>query len=324
MKATRIAIVVAVFLVVIGTITTIGGLFALGFDMAKLSNLSPITHTHVLDGEVKNITVNGVESSIKLIPTDDEKVKVISKESDKIYHIVNIEEETLSIHRIDERKWYELIGIIVDPDMELEIYLPKRDYANLYIYSTSGNVFVPDDFKFDEVDIKNVSGNIEFLSNVKDSFTASTVSGRIETANVAAKKLSLESVSGKVGATNIDSENAIEIINTSGPILLENINAKKIEVETLSGRVSLEDVVAFEEINIESLSGIIKFDKVDASSIILYSTSGNIIGNFLTEKTFDVETVSGKVTLPEIQKGNKCTIKTISGNITIGISQPEQ
>lgn len=319
MKATKIAIVVSIFLVVIGTITAIAGLFALGFDMTRLSNLAPVTHTYVLDGEIKNISVEAVETSVKILPSEDEKAKVVSRESDKIYHRVNLTEETLSINRIDERKWYEFIGIIVDNDMELEIYLPKRDYENLYINSVSGNIFIPKDFTFEEAEIKTVSGDTEFVAKVKKEFNVETVSGMVNVGNVASNELYISSISGRIDLKSIESEHSIGVKTVSGYISMEDISAKKITAESMSGRIAFDNVVAFDEIYAESISGSINLNKSDASTLKLKSTSGNIIGNLLSEKIFVADTVSGNITLPEVQKGGRCEVKTISGNIQISI-----
>ena len=205
MKKIKIAIIISISLVVIGTIITVGALMSVGFDLANFNNLKPITHTHVLEGDVSNISAYLNESDIRIIPSKDDDLKVVSRETDKIYHEVNIEANTLSIHRIDERKWHELL-FNYDNKMDLEIHVPKNTFDRLYIEQVSGSIDIPKEFYFEEAEIRTVNGDVNFFGTAKKSLTIENLGGFVNIQNFLPEQSNITAVHGELNLKNIDSD----------------------------------------------------------------------------------------------------------------------
>lgn len=101
----------------------------MGFDFSGMNMISSKSNTYTIDEAFTNISIDGMECYIKLIPLDDNKYKVVCRESDKIYHSVSVENDTLFIKRNDNREWYEHFGIYWS-DMEVAVYLPEKITVN--------------------------------------------------------------------------------------------------------------------------------------------------------------------------------------------------
>lgn len=276
--------------------------------------VSSKSNTYTIDKAFTNISIDGMECNIKLIPSDDNKYKVVCRESDKIYHSVSVENDTLFIKRNDNREWYEHFGIYWS-DMEVSVYLPENNYGELYAKSLSGEIVIPETFSFDSADVQSTSGNVRFLASVNGEMTVNTVSGELYVGKSKPSKLTAESVSGCVTVENIVAQDFVNVKAISGEIKMSEIRCQSITANTTSGGLSLSDVVTREKIQIESVSGNVDLNRCDAASLWLKTTSGNIYGTLLSEKFFVTNTLSGNVSVPHSPSGGKCEVTTTRGNI---------
>ena len=60
------------------------------------------------------------------------------------------------------------------------------------------------------------------------------------------------------------------------------------------------------------------FKDSDANTIDIEATTGNVTGNLLSDKTFDVKSNTGRVNVPETT-GPICKIRTSTGDIVLTI-----
>lgn len=276
------ALTTAAALIGAGIFISLGALFAMKFDFNKMNTLNIVTNTYTIDEAFTDIFVKGAECDILLRPSQDNKCSVICRDGDKISHSVTVKNNTLTIQRTDNRKWYECIGIYWGR-MEIIVYLPQTEYKALDIASVSGSIDIPDNFSFTEAKVSNTSGSVNFSAPVSGNLSVKTVSGSIK---------------------------------------LDNIKCKNVTSKSTSGRIALSDVTASDHMNIETVSGGIRLTKCDAGSLWLKSVSGNITGSLLNQKTFVANTVSGSINVPASAAGGRCEIKTTSGNISFEIEKP--
>lgn len=277
--AKKNAILIAVILIVVGFFISLGGLFAMGFDFNKMNTLDFVTNTYTLDGGFSNISIKGAECDVRFLLSEDDSCRVVCKEGDKISHSIAVKDNILEIERIDNRKWYECVGIYWGR-MEIVVYLPQTEYESIYIKSVSGDIAIPKDFSFAEAEIYNTSGDVKFLAAVKNDLSVKTVSGNIE-------------------LTNIECQNAT--------------------AASTSGEIAFSKVIAQGKMHIKSVSGDVDLLKCDADSLWIKTTSGDVSGTLLTEKKFITDTVSGDIDVPKSTSGGKCEIKTTSGDIEFTI-----
>lgn len=270
---------VAVILIVLGLLIAFGAMAAMNFDFTKLNTVSFVTNTYPVHENFTGISVKGAECDIELRLTTDGTCKVECREGDKIYHTVSVENGILTVSRIDARKWYEHFGVYWGR-MEVILYLPQAQYESLSVLSVSGDIEIPADFSFGYADARSTSGDIDFLAPVTNDLFVKTVSGNIRIADTACRSVDAES--------------------TSGDIVFSNV--------LVSGNI-----------HIKSVSGDVDLRGCDAATLRIKTTSGDVSGTLLTEKTFTVNTVSGRVHIPQTAGGGACEIKTTSGDIKMEI-----
>ena len=71
--------------------------------------------------------------------------------------------------------------------------------------------------------------------------------------------------------------------------------------------------------DLKSGSGDIDFNSCDGINIVISTGSGDVTGSFRTAKTFDANSGSGDVRVPQDGNGGNCKIRCGSGDITIEI-----
>ncbi len=297
-KIKLISIIVSVILILSGAI--IAGAVLLTTNIKELNTVKVKECNYIIENkEFSNISVRGAECDVNIVEAADGVLKVECQEGDDIFHIVEVENDTLNIVRHDNRKWYQHFGIYWG-DMKITIHLPKKEYNNLKIVTLSGDINVTDKFSFKDADIKVTSGDLKFASQVYG-------------------KLNVKSTSGDVKITGVEGKEIVAK-NTSGEIEISDCKLEgKLEINTTSGDVKLKNVIVKEQVNMESSSADIKLSLCDAESIRIKSVSGDVEGSLLNEKIFKVKTTSGHIDIPSSATGGMCEVKTSSGDVKFRI-----
>ena len=113
MKSGRKALLVAAILILAGIVISAAALAAAKFDFGEMNTMSIVSKTYSVDKDFSDISVISAKCSVKLLPSEDGKCKVVCTESEngRFYHTVSVSNDTLKIEQHDERRWYEHIGI---------------------------------------------------------------------------------------------------------------------------------------------------------------------------------------------------------------------
>lgn len=301
MKTSKIvAIVIAIVLIVAGAILSCVALAMNDFDLREFSTMKYETKTYEVGDSFSDIKIIDAEYNIIIAKSNDGECKVVSRDSDKIKHTVEVEDDTLIITRTDERKWYEYIGIFIgEKDLSVKVYLPDDSYEKLNALNVSGSFKVEAGFEFAEAEVQSTSGEIIFMSS--------------------AETLSLKSTSGDVEAKNFKAQ-SLNAISVSGDIEIDNVNAESFSAKTTSGDIDLSSVVIDGDASINTTSGDFEFSRCDAANIKILTVSGDVRGSFLTDKYFTTSTVSGDLRHPKsVSDAGVCDIKTTSGDVKITV-----
>ena len=110
-KTTKIWLVMAASLVVIGLIMFAAVMSIYKWDFAKLSTGKYETNTYEINEEFNNLSINTDTADIIFALSDEGKCRVECYEEEKAKHSVAVQEDTLVINMIDEKSWYDYIGI---------------------------------------------------------------------------------------------------------------------------------------------------------------------------------------------------------------------
>lgn len=277
-KSTKIWLITATSLVALGCIMFSVAMTKIHWDFTKLSTVKYETNTYEVTDDFNSISMLTDTADILFVQSDDKICKVVCYEMSDMKHTTTVQNNTLTINVTDEREWYDHIGITLGSP-KITVYLPKTEYDSLAIKEDTGDIEVPEVFKFKSIDIATSTGDI-IIAGV-------TCEGDI-------------------------------VINVStGKANLTDIKCKSFISDGSTGDISLKNVIATEKFSIERSTGDVKFDGCDATEIWVKTDTGDVTGKLLSEKIFITQTSTGDVHVPKSTNGGKCEITTSTGDIYI-------
>ena len=305
MKTTRnVLLIIASVCIVLGIVIAAGAVAASGFRIKNMNAGKYETKTHYVSEKFDKIDIGTVDADVYIIPGDRDEARVECLSSERVTYSVEVENGVLRIERHDDTQWWEHIGFFISfPSFHVKVYLPEEHYELLTIVTTSGDISIDSGMHVSEVQLKTVSGDIVSNGDITESFKASTTSGELRLSNVVGTDVSFHT--------------------TSGDIDLSDITAKSIETSSVSGDMNFTSVTAVEDFEIKTTSGDVYFRDCDAyQGLSLKTVSGDVKGSFLTDKSFDVHTVSGDIRVPQsVTNAPRCVINTTSGDVSIKIME---
>ena len=278
-KTTKRWLIIATFLLLTGCIIFGGVMTVYKWDFSKLSTNKYETNKYDIADNFKNISINVKTADIVFVASEKAKTEVVCYEQDNANHEVSVDNDTLTIKLVDERKWYEYIGINFRTP-KITVYLPQGEYGNLNIDSSTG-----------DIDIKNLS----------------------------AENINLTVTTGEIEAKSITCNGDFKTTVSTGEVELKDVSCKNLSSNGNTGDITLKDVIAEEKFAIERSTGDVKFERCDANEIFIKTDTGDVKGSLLSDKVFITETDTGNIDVPKTITGGRCEITTDTGDIKITV-----
>lgn len=200
-KTAKIWLVIAASLVFVGLIMFAAVMSEYKWDFSKLSTGKYETNTYEISEEFSNLSMNTDTADIIFALSDDGKCRVECYEEEKAKHSVAVQENTLVIKMIDEKSWYDYIGINFGSP-KITVYLPKAEYTSLFINGSTGDIEIPKNFKFEGVDISLSTGDVNFFASASKLIIIKTSTGNICVENTSAGTLDLSASTGRITVSN--------------------------------------------------------------------------------------------------------------------------
>lgn len=317
-KATKVWLIVAASVVLVGCIIFAGVMAMFGWNFAKLSTIKYERNTYEISEAFDNISMNTGTAEIIFALSDDGKCKVECFEEEKAKHSVTVKEGALVIEVINNKHWYDYIGINFGSP-KITVYLPKTGYTSLVINGTTGDIEIPKDFAFKDVAVSLSTGDVDFFASASSAIKIKGSTADIRVENITAGSLNLSVTTGKVTVSGVTCEGDVTVGVTTGKSYLTDIACKNIISSGSTGDISLNSVIATEKSMIKTGTGHVKFDGCDAAEISVETVTGDVKGSLLTDKVFITETSTGKIDVPKTTTGGICKIKTGTGDIKITV-----
>lgn len=317
-KATKIWLITAASLVLIGCIIFAVVMSMLKWDFRKLSTFKYEKNTYEINEEFNSIFLNTDTADITFLLSSDGKCRVACYEPENAKHSVTVKEDTLIVEEIDNIPWYKKIGINFG-STKITVYLPKAEYTSLLIKESTGDIEIPRDFIFQNVDISLSTGDVEFYASASESVKIKASTGDIEVENISAGSLDLSVSTGEIDAQGVNCEGNISVSVSTGEAELTNVKCKNFISSGDTGDLSLENIIAKEKFSIKRTTGDVKFRGSDAAEIFIKTDTGNVVGSLLTDKVFITDTSADRIDVPKTVTGGICKIKTDTGRIKITI-----
>jgi len=235
MNKTKIWLVVAVLLILIGSVAFGGVMMKLKWDFTALSTTKYETNTTLTETDYKNISIITDTADIEFILSDESKVVCYERVNEK--HVVEVKDGTLFIKLTDERKWYEYIGINFE-STKITVYLPKSEYGNVSVETSTGNITLGD-ILAESLDLAVSTGKVA-VNNVtcKDDVNVEVSTGRTNITNLACKNLTTRGSTGGVNLKNTVATEKFSIERSTGDVKFDGCDAKEITVKTDTGSIT--------------------------------------------------------------------------------------
>lgn len=315
---TKVWLIIAASLVLIGCILFAGVMSKLKWDFTKLSTVKYEMNAYEISEAFDDISINTDTADITFMLSNDEicRVECHAEESEK--HLVTVKDHTLVIEATPRDNWYDYIGISLG-ESRITVYLPKTEYASLSINESTGDIEIPKDFIFNGVDIALSTGNVYFCASASETIKIKTSTGNICVEDISAGALDLSVTTGKVTVSDVSCDGDVTVGVSTGKTYLTDARCKSVISSGNTGYISLDHVIATEKFSIERSTGDVKFDGCDAAEIYVKTDTGDVTGSLLTEKVFITRTDTGNVDVPKTVSGGKCEITTDTGDINISI-----
>jgi DUF4097 and DUF4098 domain-containing protein YvlB len=318
-KSAKIWLIIASLLVIIGAVMFAVSLIAYNGDFTKFATAKYQTNMHEISEEFADISIDTDTANIVFLPSDDGKCKVECHERENENHSVKVENGTLKITYVDQREWYEYIGINFG-STRVTIYLPSTEYSSLRIKEDTGNITLTSDFGFDVIDIKTSTGDVHCDRATAESVKIRTSTGNIELIGIECSSLDLGASTGNINVSDAKCSGDIKIEVSTGNTKLQSVSCKSLTSSGDTGDILLKKVIASEKFSIETDTGDIDFNASDAAEIFVETDTGDVCGTLLSSKVFITETDTGDVDVPKSTVGGRCEITTSTGDIEISIN----
>lgn len=321
-KATKVWLITAAALVLIGCVLFAGVAALLKWDFTKLATVQYETNTHEISEAFDCISINSDTADIEFVLSESGNCEVVCFDEENLRHSVSVEDGTLTIELIDARSGFDYvrhIGINVGSS-RITVYLPKTEYASLLIRESTGYIEMPEDFSFKDVDISLSTGDVDFGASASGLLKIRTSTGQIHAQNLSAGELDLTASTGNVTVSGVSCEGDVRVHVTTGKVNLTDLACKNVITSGNTGDIFMKNVLASETFSIERSTGDVAFDACDAAEIFVTTDTGDVSGTLLSDKVFLTRTDTGDVDVPKTISGGRCEITTDTGDIRLRLA----
>lgn len=335
--AKKIAIISALIFIVAGMTLFITGCALLNFNFEEISTVKYTTNTHKITEDFSSIDIDIAVADVAFIVSDNGESRVECYESEKRYHTVAVEGNTLTVREHKDFNIFHFINLDFKKP-RVTLYLSRTKFDALKISSDTSLIVVPTEFSFKKCNISNHTGDVKYTAPTSGELNIKTTTGRIMVSDIAPESISLAASTGNVTLTSAKASGNVCIATSTGKIYLRDIECQDLSVTSSTGnkdiagikcknlssasstgRSVFEDVIAGGVIKAEAGTGDVKFERCDAAELFIKTDTGDVEGTLLSDKIFLTQTDTGRISVPKSTTGGRCEIETDTGDITMSI-----
>ncbi|MBO7293601.1 MAG: DUF4097 family beta strand repeat protein [Clostridia bacterium] len=293
-KVTKNLLITALVLILVGGAAFTVLLARCDWDLTNLSGGEVETHEYAITEGFDTVKIFADTADILFLPSEDGICRVVTRDHRDITYTPTVEDGTLRVGHSDERAWYDHITFFGGRST-VTVYLPAGEYAALTVDTSTGDVEIPRDFTFGQMEVTLSTGDVTCSATVLGKATVTASTGDITLADLSAGELAL-SVS-------------------TGDITLSGVTCGSLVSKGNTGDIRLTGTLVAGTLSIERSTGDVTLDGCDAAEVFIKTSTGDVGGRFLTDKVFLVDTSTGDREVPRTTSGGRCEIITSSGDI---------
>ncbi len=314
-KRTKMWLIIAASLILIGCIIFGGVMMATKGDFSKLSTIQYDSGSVTVSEEFSSISIDCSSADITLVQTQDEFCSIVSFTEKKLKPTVSVKDGTLVIDVEGIRKWYDHIRLF-SRKPKITVNLPGTQYDTLLISGSTGDIKIPGAFTFQTVDITQTTGDVTNCASASNlSIKVST--GDIHTENISANSITLCTTTGSITGNSVACGGDLNIQIRTGHIKLTDIVCNNLTATGKTGDMRLKNLTAAQQLSVTTSTGDVKFDRCDAGQLAVKTGTGDVTGSLLSEKIFIATAGTGDIDVPKTTTGGICEITTSTGDIKI-------
>ena len=234
---TKLWLIIATTLVLIGCIIFGGVMSMLNWDFTKLSTNKFESNTYEITDDFSNISIISDTADIVFEVSDNKTCSVVCYEKENEKHSVFVQDDTLFVKINPETEWYKYIGINFDSP-KITIFLPKSEYNSLFVKESTGDINIQN-ISADTLSFYLSTGDV-CLKNIKcENLTSKADTGEIYLENIlASEKICIERSTGDVEFKGCDA-NEIFVKTDTGDVEGSLLTNKIFVVETSTGDIEV-------------------------------------------------------------------------------------
>ena len=314
-----------------------------------------VDNTYEPQGEISDIVFDTSTADVRVLLAEDGGCRVLCHERENQTHSVTLEDGTLTVSVVDERKWYEHLGVF--GQTTVTVYLPSTEFSSFAMRGKTGDVDLADAFSFGEMDVYVSTGTVTSGASTVGKMKIRTSTGRVHLDGVSAESIDVSVSTGDVTLSSVRTETYVHLRASTGDVKIEDLICEslvseadtgdieikgasvtaRLFVERSTGDVSVESASAGEmaltadtgRISLQSCeaktltattsTGDITLSRSDAQTITIEADTGDVRGTLLSDKIFITKTSTGRVRVPDATAGGVCRVTTSTGDIEFEI-----
>ena len=177
-RSFKICLIIAICAILAGLVIFGIIMSALGWDFTKLSTAKFETNEYEVSEQFNDINVAIDTADVVFAVSNDEKCRVVCYEDIKMPHTVSVESNILTINVVNEKSWYDYIEINFSSP-KITVYLPNTEYNSLVVNGDTGNIKIPQDFMFNNMDVSVDTGDVDCYASVAESAKIAATTGNV-------------------------------------------------------------------------------------------------------------------------------------------------
>lgn len=312
-------IIIAIILLVLGAAIFFAAFASAKFDFRNLETTKLQTKTTPVSEEFRNIQIDEDTADVVFARSEDGTCSVVCRETEKTVHRVTVENGTLKIVAEQMSGWKTWFSMSFENE-SVTVYLPNDVYETLLIKTQTGDVEIPQDLRFADIDITGSTGDVRCAASVSNKLSILLSTGDVALTDVSAGAIRCTVTTGEIRMQSVACARDVQLKVSTGRTVLDGLTAESVRSEGSTGKANFKDVVVSGLLEIERNTGDVTFENSDAGEIRVKTSTGDVTGTLRTGKMFVTKSSTGDISVPESASGGRCEITTETGDIRIHIA----
>ena len=301
----KILCLIAVVLIVAG-----GVLMAATFPTmyAEMKNNDEYAeYSENLKNHYDSVEIHAVNADVTVTSAADSQPSVNAKTEPWIKVEVVSNGGTLVVKEVDQRKWYQRIGINFTKPSKIEIHLANGTYSELNTVNTNGDIIVKAELEtiaFENIVTNNTNGDTRI--EIPVNFVSCT-----------SKNGDIGFILGPAAMDGRGTTTLVKGMTTNGDIVDDSFASHK---SFVTGNGEIKSTGNFAVLYAKTINNDIILDRIYGEKVTAESVNGNITATIMQPMEYITSTKNGIVKVPDKTGEYPIEISTVNGDITVELA----